>query len=71
MTPDKKAALMTLSYMWAVNSNIKYAKQCALKALEYQMNLYNEMNELGLLKENSIGLELAQVKEEIEKIKEN
>jgi hypothetical protein len=30
--------------------------------------LYNELNQLGLLKENSIGFELAEVKKEIEKL---
>jgi hypothetical protein len=32
------------------------------------IKLYNEMNELGLLKENSIGFELVELKQEIEKL---
>jgi hypothetical protein len=44
------------------------AKQCALIAIHEQIKLYNEMNQLGLLKDNSIGFELLEVKQEIEKL---
>ena len=47
---------------------IENAKQCALICVEEEIALYNELMSLGLLKENSIGLELAELKQEIERL---
>ena len=47
---------------------IKTVKECCNIAVDEQISLYNELNQLGLLKENSIGFELAQLKEEINKL---
>jgi hypothetical protein len=44
------------------------AKGGTLIAIEEKIKLYNELNELGLLKPNSIGFELAEIKQEIEKL---
>ena len=49
-------------------NDIIAAKECALIAIHEQIKLYNEMNQLGLLKDNSIGFELLEVKQEIEKL---
>jgi hypothetical protein len=49
-------------------NDIIAAKECALIAVDEQIKLYNEMNQLGLLKDNSIGLELLEVKQEINKL---
>jgi hypothetical protein len=49
-------------------SSFSSAKQCALIAVDEQISLYNELNQLGLLKDNSVGFELAKLKEEINKL---
>lgn len=44
------------------------AKKCALIAVDEKIKLYNELNEYGLLLPNSFGLELHEIKTEIEKL---
>jgi hypothetical protein len=67
MTPKDKASELFKSYL-NIGMGDGWAKQCALIAIHEQIKLYNEMNQLGLLKDNSIGLELLEVKQEIEKL---
>jgi len=68
MDPKQKAAVLVLSFLGIVNNNMSYAKQCALVAVKEQIKLYNEMNELGLLKENSVGFQLMEIKQAIEEL---
>lgn len=42
------------------------AKQLALVAINSQIGLFVELSELGLLKTNSVGFELLDIKKEIE-----
>jgi hypothetical protein len=67
MTPAEKAQGLYLKY-YGIPLYVKTVKQCCIIAIDEQISLYNELNQLGLLKENSIGFELAQVKEEINKL---
>jgi hypothetical protein len=67
MTPAEKAQELYLKY-YGIPLYVKTVKQCCIITIDEQISLYNELNQLGLLKENSIGFELAQVKEEINKI---
>jgi len=67
MTPAEKAQELYLKY-YGIPLYVKTVKQCCIIAIDEQISLYNELNQLGLLKENSIGFELAQVKEEINKL---
>ena len=66
-TPKEKAQRLYLKY-YGIPLYVKTVKQCCHIAVDEQISLYNELNQLGLLKENSIGFELAQVKEEINKL---
>ena len=74
MTPKEKAKELYHKYADEFNFDDTYrgyreqSKQCALIAVDEQIKLYNEMNQLGLLKDNSIGFELLEVKQEIEKL---
>ena len=75
MTPKEKAEELFGKFAMYLRANLMYdeeanedAKQCALIAVDEQIKLYNEMNQLGLLKDNSIGFELLEVKQEIEKL---
>ena len=45
-----------------------FAKVCALITVDAQIELYNELMFLGLLEPNAIGIELVQVKQEIQKL---
>ena len=67
MKPKEKAAEIILRYMAiVVKQNI--AKQCALAAIDKQIELYNELNSLGILQPNSVGIELFETKQEIENL---
>ena len=67
MKPKEKAAEIILRYMAiVVKQNI--AKQCALAAIDKQIELYNELNSLGILQPNSVGIELFEIKKEIENL---
>ena len=70
MTPKEKAEKLVQQYIYRTTGyvNINDAKQCALIAVDEKIKLYNELNEYGLLHPNSIGLELHEIKTEIEKI---
>lgn len=77
MTPKEKAEeLIGKCYDTFVNDEDEHytgtawrlSKQCALIAVNEQISLYNELNQLGLIKENSIGFELAELKDEINKL---
>jgi hypothetical protein len=67
MTPKEKAQRLYLKF-YGIPLYIKTVKECCNIAVDEQILLYNELNQLGLLKDNSIGFELAQVKEEINKL---
>jgi len=64
---EKAQQLVDKYYMFNHIGN-RHAVKCALIAVDEMIKLYNEMNELGLLKENSIGFELVELKQEIEKL---
>jgi hypothetical protein len=64
---EKAKQLVDKYYMFNHIGN-RHAVKCALIAVDEMIKLYNEMNELGLLKENSIGFELVELKQEIEKL---
>jgi hypothetical protein len=71
MTPKEKADELVTKYRRCLPMNLTTmldAKNCALIAVDEQISLYNELNQLGLLKDNSIGFELAELKEEINKL---
>jgi hypothetical protein len=67
MTPKEKALDLYNTYFDYTNGDYN-CKQCALIAVNEQISLYNELNQLGLLKDNSVGFELAKLKEEINKL---
>jgi hypothetical protein len=67
MTPKEKAQLLYGKF-YGIPLYIKTVKECCNIAIDEQISLYNKLNQLGLLKDNSIGFELAQVKEEINKL---
>ena len=67
MTPKEQAELLYEKF-YNRPLYIKTVKQCCHIAVDEQISLYNKLNQLGLLKDNSIGFELAQVKEEINKL---
>ena len=73
MTPKEKADQLFGRFAMYLRANLMYdeeanedAKQCALIAINSQIELYNELNRLGLLKDNSMGLELLEIRYEIE-----
>lgn len=67
MTPKEKAQQLYLKY-YGIPLYVKTVKECCNIAVDEQISLYNELNQLGLLKENSIGFELIELKEEINKL---
>lgn len=74
MTPKEKAFEIYWKYYkifhiepFRVNISF-YAQQCALIAVDEMIKMYNEMNENGFLKPNSVGFILNDVKNEIEKL---
>jgi hypothetical protein len=67
MTPKEKAQQLYSKY-YGIPLYVKTVKECCNIAVDEQISLYNELNQLGLLKENSIGFELAELKEEINKL---
>ncbi len=67
MTPREYAQHLYGKF-YGIPLYIKTVKECCHIAVDEQISLYNELNQLGLLKENSIGFELAEVKKEIEKL---
>jgi hypothetical protein len=67
MTPQEYGQYLYNKF-YGIPLYIKTVKQCCHIAVDAQISLYNELNQLGLLKENSIGFELAEVKKEIEKL---
>ena len=67
MTPKQKAAHLILRYM-AIVVKQDIAKKCALAAIDKQIELYNELNSLGILQPNSVGIELFEIKKEIENL---
>jgi hypothetical protein len=68
MTATEKAQQLVNKYYMFNHIGNRHAVKCALIAVDEMIKLYNEMNELGLLKENSIGFELVELKQEIEKL---
>jgi hypothetical protein len=68
MTATEKAQQLVDKYYMFNHIGNRHAVKCALIAVDEMIKLYNEMNELGLLKENSIGFELVELKQEIEKL---
>ena len=74
MTPKEKAKELynkfynTSSHPHHVESRKNNAKQCALIAVDEMIKMYNEMNENGFLKPNSVGFILNDVKNETEKL---
>ena len=53
MTPAEKAQQLYLKY-YGIPLYVKTVKQCCIIAVDEQISLYNELNQLGLLKDNSI-----------------
>ena len=70
MNPEEKAKELVdkFSYPHTYITASNIAKQCALICVDEQINLYEYLMGLGLLKDNSVGLELVEVKQEIEKL---
>lgn len=74
MTPKEKAEELVDKYYVTIvsflNDRMKNenAKKCALIAIDETIKMYDNLNELGLLQPNSIGLELHEIKTEIEKL---
>ena len=74
MTPKEKAQELVSKYValsiliTPKSARVDWCIKCALIAINEKINLYNELNSLGLLKENSVGFELIEVKQEIEKL---
>jgi hypothetical protein len=67
MKPKEKAAELILMYM-AITVKLDLAKKCALATIDKQIELYNELNSLGVLQPNSVGIELFEIKQEIENL---
>ena len=67
MKSKEKAAELILTYM-AIVVKQDIAKKCALAAIDKQIELYNELNSLGILQPNSVGIELFEIKKEIENL---
>lgn len=68
MTPKEHAQKLVEKFYIFNHIGNRHAVMCALKTVDEMIGLYNRLNELGLLKENTIGLELAELKQEIEKL---
>lgn len=67
MTPQEKAKQLFCKY-YRIPLYIKVVKECCLIDINNQIELYNNLNSLGLLKDNSVGFELYEIKKEIEKL---
>lgn len=74
MTPQDKAEEIFNQYANVIYDRaltvVQYeiCKQCALITVDEMIKMYNEMNENGFLKPNSVGFILNDVKNEIEKL---
>ena len=70
MTSKEKAQKLVDIYLLKGYGVIheSFAKQCALITVDEMIKMYNEMNENGFLKPNSVGFILNDLKTEIEKL---
>ena len=67
MNPKQKAKEIYDKF-YGIPLYIRTVKQCCHIVVDEQIDLYNRLNSLGLLKDNYIGFELEEFKKEIEKL---